>query len=484
MVTSMKYIEKVILENFQSHKNTTITFDNQLNVIVGPSDSGKTAILRGIKWALYNEPSGDYFIRQGESHCSVTIIFSDSTKIKRYRSKSKNSYHLYDSYNNEEVFEGFGTSVPREIIEKTGIEKILLDSDTSVSINISDQLEGPFLLSQRGSVRASSIGRLVGVDLIDESLRETLRDVRNLSIEERNANNLVVELEKELEEYEYLKELERKINSLDLLKNEILEKEKTKKTYEEKFKKINILLENKKNAKKYIEKLKNISNIDDLILNILNKINNFNYMLNKKNHYLNLMKDIESNKEILSSFKDINLMENIINDLSLNLTLKQNIRILKQKFNKTIEESNILKDSLELLNKLDCTINIVKEIELYNKNLVELNNINKRNSSLKSSLKIGIDYLEKLKTTDEIELLYGSLNRKVDLLDKLNSIKLKYNKNNNEINKTKSFLKNHTKSFKETLYEYENFLQNQDFCPFCFSEISNDKIKHIISHYI
>ncbi|OZV12957.1 hypothetical protein CIW83_07040 [Tissierella sp. P1] len=122
----MKYIEKVILENFQSHKSSIIEFDDQLNVIVGPSDSGKTAILRGIRWALYNEPSGDYFIREGTSECSVTVIFNDGTKIKRYRNKSKNIYFLYDSNNNETKFEGFGTSVPQEIIDETGIKKITI----------------------------------------------------------------------------------------------------------------------------------------------------------------------------------------------------------------------------------------------------------------------------------------------------------------------------------------------------------------------
>ena len=68
----MKYIKRVTLENFQSHKHSVIDFDEQLNVIVGPSDSGKSAIIRGIKWVLYNEPTGDYFIKEGSTECSVT----------------------------------------------------------------------------------------------------------------------------------------------------------------------------------------------------------------------------------------------------------------------------------------------------------------------------------------------------------------------------------------------------------------------------
>ena len=149
MSYNMKYIKKVILENFQSHKYTEIEFDQYLNVIVGPSDHGKTAIIRALKWALFNEPSGDFFIREGEKECSVTVIFSDNTKVKRSRSKSKNAYYLYDKKGKEMIFEGFGTTVPQEIINKTSMRKIELDSSQSNSINISEQLEGPFCFQKR-----------------------------------------------------------------------------------------------------------------------------------------------------------------------------------------------------------------------------------------------------------------------------------------------------------------------------------------------
>ena len=81
----MIYITKVHLENFQSHKNTSLEFDRGLNVILGNSDSGKTAILRAIKWALYNEPQGDYFIMQGQNQVLVEIEFSNGAIIKRLK---------------------------------------------------------------------------------------------------------------------------------------------------------------------------------------------------------------------------------------------------------------------------------------------------------------------------------------------------------------------------------------------------------------
>ena len=70
-------ITKLTLENFQSHKYTVINFDEGLNSIVGATDSGKTAIFRALKWALYNDPSGDYFIRTGEDYVSVKVELSN-----------------------------------------------------------------------------------------------------------------------------------------------------------------------------------------------------------------------------------------------------------------------------------------------------------------------------------------------------------------------------------------------------------------------
>lgn len=109
----MKYISKIIIENFQSHSLSVFTLKQGLNVIVGPSDSGKSAVIRALKWVLYNEPAGDFFIREGEKECSVTVEFNDGTTLKRYRSRSKNGYVLINPDDEEMRFEGIGSGVPK-----------------------------------------------------------------------------------------------------------------------------------------------------------------------------------------------------------------------------------------------------------------------------------------------------------------------------------------------------------------------------------
>jgi len=87
-------IKRIRIENFQSHKDTELSFSDGLNVIVGPSDQGKSAIIRAIKWVLYNEPRGTDFIRQGTNSARVTLELSNGYVITRERAPNKNRYTL------------------------------------------------------------------------------------------------------------------------------------------------------------------------------------------------------------------------------------------------------------------------------------------------------------------------------------------------------------------------------------------------------
>jgi len=54
-----RYIKTITLKNFQSYKNQVIHCKPGLNLLIGTSDSGKSAILRAISFVLYNYPKRD-----------------------------------------------------------------------------------------------------------------------------------------------------------------------------------------------------------------------------------------------------------------------------------------------------------------------------------------------------------------------------------------------------------------------------------------
>ncbi len=214
----MTNIKKIIIDNFQSHEHTEIEFGPGLNVIVGPSDYGKSAVVRALRWVLYNEPRGSSFIRAGARVCKVTIELNDGTLITRLRSTAgKNQYLLRKPGKEELVFEGFGNEIPAEIIQASGVRKIFIDENNKVELNFGTQLEGPFLLAENGSVRAKVIGQLGGVHIIDLAQRSVNTDLRRLSEQEKRCQEELEQITEALTAYDHLPELEKRIEQIELL---------------------------------------------------------------------------------------------------------------------------------------------------------------------------------------------------------------------------------------------------------------------------
>jgi DNA repair exonuclease SbcCD ATPase subunit len=226
----MKNIKAVRLENFQSHLDTYVEFNEGLNVIVGQSDSGKTAILRGIRWALYNQPRGTDFIRVSGDFVRVTVLFENETVIIRERTGSKNRYTIRKPGQEELVLEGFGFHVPVEVMEAHGMGHMRIDQDHELMIHLSQQLDGPFLLEQTSSIRAKTLGRISGAHFLDMAIRDTTKDLSQLNLRMKQEQSEIDKLKEELEPYHTLDQLKSKLLKSELkiekLKSLIKQKEK------------------------------------------------------------------------------------------------------------------------------------------------------------------------------------------------------------------------------------------------------------------
>ena len=211
----MNYITKVKIENFQSHEKSELEFVNGLNVIVGPSDQGKSAVIRAIKWVLFNEPRGSEFIRNGTSLARVEVELNNGNRIIRERSSSKNRYTIVNSEGEIKIFEGFGNDVPEEVKAIHGIYKVLIDSDSRVCLNIGEQLEAPFLISETGSTKAKAIGRLTGVHVLDNAMRESISDIKRESQLLTKFKKETGELAEKLDSYKDLSRIEKNIHKCE-----------------------------------------------------------------------------------------------------------------------------------------------------------------------------------------------------------------------------------------------------------------------------
>ncbi|WP_422661648.1 AAA family ATPase (plasmid) [Paenibacillus sp. EC2-1] len=176
-------ILSIELENFQSHGRTVVELNPRgLNALTGPSDSGKSAIIRALRWVCYNEPKGADFIREGENRATVTVNFSNGMSLTRSRTNSSSGdYVVKDSSGNVKEFKGFGNDIPIDIANVHQMPRVELAQGYERSLNFSNQLDGHFMLSESPQTRAATIGRLTGVHLVDAAIKAKQSELRAAS---------------------------------------------------------------------------------------------------------------------------------------------------------------------------------------------------------------------------------------------------------------------------------------------------------------
>lgn len=211
------FIRRVHLKNFQCHGNLDIEFGPGLNAILGDSDCGKTAILRAIRWALFNRPDGQAFKRHGtEGETFVELELDDGIVVRRVRSKRINRYVVTRPGQEPIQFDNFGRDVPDEVIRATGVKPAVFRREgLAIEISYGGQFSPPFLLTESGLVRAQVLGYVSRTSILDATSRKLNDQVRQLgrdiTVGERERDRL----DEELARFGDLEEEDRKLTDLE-----------------------------------------------------------------------------------------------------------------------------------------------------------------------------------------------------------------------------------------------------------------------------
>lgn len=133
----------VQIQNYQIINNARLEFDEGLNIIVGPSNNGKSAIFRAIEAAIYNKV-GNSFIKQGTEMTAVGIKNEEHVVI--WKKSADAGVYKVDG----QVYNKIGRGQLEEVASALNIQEIEVNSG-KVRVNFLKQMEYPFLLDKTPS---------------------------------------------------------------------------------------------------------------------------------------------------------------------------------------------------------------------------------------------------------------------------------------------------------------------------------------------
>lgn len=395
---------KLSLENFQSITKGELIFHTGTTVIIGQSNSGKSATFRALKACLSNPTGSQRFIKKGFKSSSVSLEYEGNQIIWK-RTPTESSYII-----NGETFLKTGRSNAFKIMENTGF---VLDFEDTI-MNIEEELQLPFpfglnsidLFKLYEDVFCISDSAVI-LKAIKSDEDKTKSEITFLDNEvNKNQNKL-----KELQEFKEFVDMEK----LSYFKNQL----------ENKSNRINFL----KDGLPVIQKAILVQDFTVNVLSYSDKLEPYKIAI-KFQKELNQLKKLnkvgKSLKEI--EFPEVAGLEKY-NELRELCRTQETIKKLKKVEVEILNFENKVQDYEELLN-LNKTLDKIIKLDKIQVPIEEFQNKIQRYNELKS-------YLESLK-----------------------SIKIKAKKKMEELNKAKEFVKNAEDALEQYKKEFK-------VCPLC-----------------
>jgi hypothetical protein len=346
-------IKSLELQNFQSHKKISIQFSGGINSIVGISDSGKTALLRGLNWAINNRPLGLSYIshwnrdKDGEPIKSTFVrVTTDKGIIERRKGKVKKLDHpeKFNGYiiNADNYLEAVGTSVPDSVNKMFNLDEV----------NFQGQFDPSFLLSNSAGEVARFFNATIRLDLIDRILSkadskrlETVKEKKRLEVEIDSIN-------KEIVNFDWIEDAEILIDRIIKLENKIHENEDIEHSLQTDINYIVIYNDEIKKQEVILSAVPIVKKIDLIQESLEEKIEKYERLQNLYDEYL------EQNRIIGTA------------DFSIATELIEKIEVINDRINDNQERYSELKEGYEeYLCKIDEKQKLDKQIKELNKSL-------------------------------------------------------------------------------------------------------------------
>lgn len=245
--------KSVSIQNFQSHAKTELDFHEGVNVIVGTTDGGKTAIIRALRWLIWNRPSGDALRSRWGGATNVQLETEEGVIT---RSKDKIDKYTLRLKGQEDIeFKAIGTSVPAEI------QRVLNISE----INLQNQHDSTFLLSDTPGAVATHFNKVARLDRIDSATSAINGWIRGLKSDVSHLETDIATEKAKLPQFENLEKFEIEIEALEQMEGKVVTMRSRYSTLEKDIVRIT-------NLEEEIETLTPLLGLEKLVTSILDDI--------------------------------------------------------------------------------------------------------------------------------------------------------------------------------------------------------------------
>jgi exonuclease SbcC len=477
------YISEITIQNFQSHSYTTLqpAEPGKLTVIVGPSDSGKTAIIRALRWLTYNTPSGTDFIKIGSNQAKVSMTMDTGHIIIRQRSRGGINRYIVDAPDGpEQVFEGFGNIVPLEVQQITGISPIEI-GDMTLNLNLSEQLDGPFLgKSISAPARAKVLGKLAGTEEIDYAARLLQTDLYRCRQDEKRLAAEIESLTNQIDDYNYLEDLKETVDAIKEKWAEIKEKSKLVKALSELQTQQQELIRKKKEQQAILDNLRQLDEAANLLQSTEKQFANYTKLLAYQSQAQMHKSRLIYAQFIMERTDEIFNAENLLTAISYQCQKLCQVQRLKEKRESEVTALEAASSIIRKTNFIDeAEINLtVLPVMAYD--LTRLKRLTEQRSRIVGDLDNAEKILDSTSRIHEAEGLFQNVwateeirKKCVSLIQRRDDLQALLSGAQHEIHQLTHEAEKHQA-------EYINFLVQVGVCPTCGGKVSHENLKEVI----
>lgn len=387
---------KLIVKDYQIIKQASLEFKPGLTVIVGPSNNGKSSLIKAMKSAIYTE-SGTTPIRHGAD--SYTVAIQNNKHSVIYQKKEGNTNYVVDG----KKFSKFGLSTPEEVVNALNIKEVVLNGN-KIQLNFWDQMDKPFLLDKSGGDLFKFIVDSGDDDRLSSVLKSMVSDRQALNREADTIQGSIISTEKIIKEQESILE---KSTPILKLADKVIDAKDNYNTYKD----LQHLISSYKSYNNSIEDVRNS------LLSVEFYFNTYNvcrYLISDK------LRDLTAIITLVKAFNSTDL--NIHNETEL-INLEKNKLIPFTRFE--------AKSCIELINSVHRYKDINKTIEKASDDILMLQRTIP-DDKLKNKLFNYLSFKQELNSIEKInsdikyqEDLIGAIKRQEeDVINLKNSIKV------------------------------------------------------------